>query len=192
MKRKADVHHLVNWNWMHWLRSELSPIAGFAAASSAKIPVLAHVSHPLAQQIRRTFCSVHCHRQRGNTTKSTILCIVYYNLFATPILNTGRGTVVLRRGRKQLRLGHNTKNFCAHVQITRIVLIPIQWIAPYLYLVNLVWKTTEIFMPLARCLNPGRTSVLVILVIPPGDGWWWVAGCCSIAQRTRVGIAFFE
>lgn len=64
------------------------------------------------------------------------------------------------RGRKQLRLAYNTKNFCAHVQITRIVLIPIQWIAPYLYLVNLVWKTTEIFLPFADgALNPGRPFV---------------------------------
>lgn len=65
------------------------------------------------------------------------------------------------RGRKQLRLGYNTKKNCsAHVQITRIVLIPIQWIAPYLYLVNLVWKTTEIFMPFcdAAALK-SRTSV---------------------------------
>lgn len=77
-----------------------------------------------------------------------------------------------RRGRKQLRLGYNTKNFCAHVQITRIVLIPIQWIAPYLYLVNLVWKTMEIFMPRCQSLRrllKSRTSVqsfTVILFIP--------------------------
>lgn len=54
------------------------------------------------------------------------MCIVYYNLFRNPNFKYGpwSETITFGRDLTLLLLRRDTKNFCAHVQITRIVLIP--------------------------------------------------------------------